>query len=277
MERQELEYYKSQNYLFGNLRRFDNPSIQEYQDILNEIRATPIYKFMNLDHVKSMIQNQILWISKVSTWDDVYENILFKQNFFHFLDGGIVPVDVSTVGNNIFGQCWTSQQESDAMWRIYSPDKNNYAVRIKTTIGKLMDAAFVSPQAIPTVFVGEVSYVDNVDITRILSEYVQDGLQLQSSTREFAQLLLLKRKEFEHEKEIRLIISEDTSFSSDHVELPIDPLLFIDEITLDSRLVPGSANYNHYRSELLLTGISSSKINRSTLYDLPAPVNITIL
>jgi len=277
MEQQELEYYKSQNYLFDNLLRSNNQTIQEFQDTLNAVRATSIYKYMNLDHVKSMIQNQILWISKVNTWDDVYENILFKQNFFHNLGGQITPVNASAVGNNIFGQCWTSQPESDAMWRIYSPDKNSYAVRVKTTIGKLMDAAFVSPQAIPAVFVGEVSYVDNGEITRILSKYVQDGLQLTSSAREFAQLLLLKRREFEHEKEIRLIISEDTNFSQTHIELPIDPDLFIDEITLDSRLTPGFTDYNHYRSELLSTGILSSKINRSNLYDLPAPVNITIL
>ncbi|MDE5821054.1 MAG: DUF2971 domain-containing protein [Paramuribaculum sp.] len=277
MEKHELEYYKSQNYLFEGLLCLDYQNRKEFETKLQEIRDIPIYKFMNLSHVISMIQNRKLWISKVSTWDDVYENILFKQNFFHNIDGGIVPVDISTVGNNIFGQCWTSQQESDAMWRIYSLDKNNYAVRIKTTIGKLMDAAFVSPQAVPTVFVGEVSYVDNLDITRILSKYVQDGLQLQSSMREYAQLLLLKRKEFEHEKEIRLIISEDTSFSSDHIELPIDPLLFIDEITLDSRLAPESPEYFIYHSALLSTGFTSGKVNRSTLYDLPAPVDIKIL
>lgn len=277
MEKQELECYKSQNYLFESLLNYDSHNRPAFQTKLNDIRATPIYKFMNLNHVKSMIQNKTLWISKVSTWDDVYENILFKQNFFHDLGGQLTPVDVSTVGNNIFGQCWTSQPESDAMWRIYSPDKNNYAVRVKTTIGNLMDVAFVSSEGIPTVFVGEVSYVDNVDITRILSQYAQNGLQLRSSMREFAQLLLLKRKEFEHEKEIRLIISKDTSCHSDHIELCIEPQLFIDEITLDSRLAPGSTDYNHYRSELLLTGISSGKINRSTLYDLPTPVDITIL
>lgn len=231
---------------------------------------------MSLDHVKLMIQNQTLWISKVNTWDDVYENIFFKQNFFHYIGKELVQVGVEDVGNNMFGQCWTSQKESDAMWRIYSPDKNNYALRIKTTVGKLMDAAFVSPKGIPAVFVGEVSYVDDATISGILSRYAQNGFHLSTSSREYAELLLLKRKEFEHEKEIRLIISEATDFKSDHTELSIDPQIFIDEITLDSRMVPGSTDYNHYKSELLSTGISSAKINRSRLYDLPAPVNITI-
>lgn len=276
MQSKEFEYFKSQNYLFERLRHFENPNSKEFKDKLNEIRDTPIYKYMSLNHVKLMIQNQTLWISKVNTWDDVYENIFFKQNFFHDLGNGPVAVDVSTVGNNMFGQCWTSQKESDAMWRIYSSDKNNYALRIKTTIGKLMDAAFVDPNGIPAVFVGEVSYVDDATISEILSRYAQNGFNLSTSAREYAELLLLKRKEFEHEREIRLIISKDTEYQLDHVELGIDPQIFIDEITLDSRIVPYSEDYNHYKSELLSTGISSGKINRSTLYDLPAPVNITI-
>lgn len=277
MEQGEIEYYKSMNYIFRELATHSDPCQSEYQTQLNDIRCKPIYKFMNLEYVVSMIQNQKLWISKVSSWEDVYENIIFKQNFIHKIDKDLVPVDVKTVGNNIFGQCWTLQAESDAMWRIYSSKKDGYAVRIKTTIGKLMDAAFVSPNGIPTVFVGEVSYVDNGDITKILSQYAQNGLHLQSSMRVFAELLLLKRREFEHEKEVRLIISEDSTFKPDHIELFIDPHLFIDEITLDPRLPAGSSGESHCMSSLLSTHINGDKINRSALYDLPAPVDIEIL
>lgn len=205
----------------------------------------------------------------------VYENILLKQNFY--TGDEPIPVGVNSVSEKIFGQCWTSQPEGDAMWRIYSPDKNSYAVRIKTTIGKLMDAAFVDYRAIPTVFVGEVSYVDNATISRVLSNYVQNGLNLRSTMLEFANLLLLKRKEFEHENEIRLIIAESTGFLPNHIELPINPELFIDEITLDSRIKPGSMKEFIYRSALSSTGFSSAKINRSSLYDLPAPVDIKII
>ena len=42
---------------------------------------------------------------------------------------------------NLYGQCWTKTRESDAMWRIYSPNKNG--VRIMTTPRKLLTALLI--------------------------------------------------------------------------------------------------------------------------------------
>jgi hypothetical protein len=43
-------------------------------------------------------------------------------------------------GNSFYGQCWSLTRESDAMWRIYSPNEDG--VKVKTTIRKLFTPLF---------------------------------------------------------------------------------------------------------------------------------------
>ena len=56
-------------------------------------------------------------------WDDPFENFILKSD------------RVSRRG--WYGQCWTWQRASDAMWRIYSGDKNG--VRMRSTPAKLLE------------------------------------------------------------------------------------------------------------------------------------------
>ena len=62
-----------------------NPNVIPYwykNNLLNGIdAATPIYKFMPLQYVLSMIQNQKLAIRRINEWKDVYENFILKQNY----------------------------------------------------------------------------------------------------------------------------------------------------------------------------------------------------
>lgn len=47
------------------------------------------------------------------------------------------PVSFSGLADDWYGQCWSLLEESDAMWRIYSPKASDEAIKVKTTIRKL--------------------------------------------------------------------------------------------------------------------------------------------
>lgn len=56
------------------------------------------------------------------------------------LDSDNILIDTKRINTDlqkktIYGQSWTLDEESDALWRIYS-SKENWGVKVKTTIKK---------------------------------------------------------------------------------------------------------------------------------------------
>ena len=80
--------------------------------MLNDITDNlPIYKYMPLQFTLALVQNNLLTINRISSWPDVYENYMLKQNYY--LNDG-TPIDVINQADGIYGQCWTYLTESDA-------------------------------------------------------------------------------------------------------------------------------------------------------------------
>ncbi|MFZ5476904.1 MAG: DUF2971 domain-containing protein [Myxococcota bacterium] len=107
--------------------------------------------------------------------------------------------------------CWfMGEHESAAMWRLYMPAGHGVAVR--STIGRLKESLKNEPSE---VYVGEVRYID----------FSKDAILDNNSL----QLLALKRKSFEHEREVRAIIWDALGATSGNcvlgeygVNLPVD-------------------------------------------------------
>jgi hypothetical protein len=89
-----------------------------------------IYRFMRVEHFLDLFLNKSSWLAAPRQWDDPWENFLAKAEFRGYAS---FPDECT-----IFGQCWTSVSESDATWRIYTPQKNG--VRIETTPRDLMNS-----------------------------------------------------------------------------------------------------------------------------------------
>ena len=113
--------------------------------------------------------------------------------------------------NSVFGQCWSLLKESDAMWRIYSPEK--HGVKVKTTPRKLREALALRVEY-PEVsaFIGRVRYESG----SYLRDMVTDRVRMQNkifdtSGKGHAETLLFKRDEFAHEEEVRLSTRETMS------------------------------------------------------------------
>ena len=158
----------------------------------------PIYKFMPLRYTLAMVQNRLLTINRISSWPDVYENYMLKQNYY--LQNGI-PIDVINQAAGIYGQCWTYLPESDAMWRIYSPTLDT--IRIKTTVEKLYDALYQNDHNMADTYIVLVRYELQADIDRKVQ--LLSPIDSGDFLREVIKGAFVKRMEFEHEKEVRML------------------------------------------------------------------------
>ena len=140
-------------------------------NVINLDLDTPIYKYIPFKYLKLMIQNSNLYFGKVSSWEDVYENWFLKEQM-------VLPTgekgDAMDLIPGVFGQSWTLQEESDAMWRIYSKlDRTQHdylddtAVRIKTTARKLYNVIYANDEDFYTSYIGAVKYLSQDDFLKM--------------------------------------------------------------------------------------------------------------
>jgi hypothetical protein len=196
---------------------------------------------------------------KPKKWDDPFENFILTRAVA--AKQGMYPnINVQA---NFYGQCWTELKESDAIWRIYSPDKNG--VKVKTTIGKLLKS-LVKATSNGECFIGRVSYLKDAS----LKNKLEDKLWLLDEAalpRGRANTLLFKRTEFSHENEVRLLYLYPNQTTDDVFSYPIDPLKLFDSIQFDPRISDELFGvYKHY----LETKVGFKRtIDKSKLYQLP--------
>ena len=101
-------------------------NIQQYE------RNLPIYRIIAFDRLFEIFKNKKLTLVQPKLWDDPFENCILQGKFF-FQGVGKVGVAYRT---SFYGLCWTLHEETDAMWRIYAPNKDG--IKIKTTINYLI-------------------------------------------------------------------------------------------------------------------------------------------
>jgi hypothetical protein len=198
-------------------------------------------------------------------WDDPFENFLLSRPAK--LSTG-EPVSLEKQRARLFGQCWTTQKESDAMWRIYSPCKDG--IKVQSTSRKLFDALIHRGERFGELryFIGAVQYLSQGDLLGFFTDPANSRALLFDSTgKGTVRALLLKREEFRHEQEVRLIFqSSDGEIADDVVHSKIDPRTLFDAVELDPRLNP--AKVQAVTHQLRNEGLCCSII-QSELYKLP--------
>lgn len=230
----------------------------------------PIYRIFNLDRVEEILRDKTLVLVKPELWEDPFENFLSKVPVTLARSGGTCTV--GELFKNFFGQCWTQEQESDAMWRIYSP--KSLGGRMRTTPRRLIEAIYcdANPFHDNAYFIGKVQYFEEPQIVTFFQDpdftrQVTMGLGWGQ-----AHALLLKRTAFAHEKEVRLLFNDLHEGPRGlgvgrTCAFTIAPNALFDEITLDPRLDMNVAN--DWRNRLNALGFGHN-INRSNLYAVPA-------
>lgn len=244
-------------------------------NILNELDLdTKIYRIFTLDRFKELITSNELVLVNPKMWDDPFENFFLKANA---IDGAGNSVDFSNLRQMWYGQCWTKNEDTDAMWRIYSPDKNG--VRISTTVKKLFDAIYNENDKFASLkyFIGKVSYGTKDELNDFMNKNSFWNIAIGGQNDGFAKLLCIKREAFEHENEVRILVNENDEEKSKELnglyKIKIDKNILIDDICLDPRLTKTEYDKNEVEIKKLFN--SCPTIFQSDLYQFDlAPIDL---
>lgn len=238
-----------------------------YLNLSEDDFKKPIYRVMPVFRLMELFKRKNNTLVKPRLWDDPFENFIL-QGHGKFSDGKIVSFGMRDL---VYGQCWTMNKDSDAMWRIYSPDKNG--VKIRTTINKLFNSIYsrsrVNERDV-NCFIGKVKYL----IPRKINDFLDQVNIIDSTGKGIAETLLIKRQAFSHEKEVRLIYIAD-EHKAQHVifQYEIDPFDLIREIVFDPRM--NEYLFEIYKNSFRNEGFQG-KIFQSDLYKGPENIMINI-
>lgn len=210
-----------------------------------------IYRIIPIDRLYELFATGENVLAAPSRWQDPFERTVLSVVFPRA---------------NLYGQCWTRHNASDAMWRIYSPKSTG--VRMRTAVQVLAASLSLGMKGTNTYsFIGAVKYPRELEIIAFAHRRVLPTKVAEPE--EQARTLLLKRRAFRHEREVRLIWVGTTKTGSNGLaRYPIDPHSVISQLMLDPRLERKKAerlqDAIHER-----TGFPRAKILRSLLYTLP--------
>lgn len=216
-----------------------------------------LFRIFSFDGLLQMLNEKANYLVKTSLWEDVYENFILKE----VIKKDDKEMSMNSLVDIFYGQCWTSRKSSDAMWRIYSPDKKS--VRIKTRVGKLYniktpnDGAFILGQVR---YYSQAKIEEDINNLPVLTKGEIIALIIQS--------LFTKRNSFSHEAEYRVIYVPN--LDKEKVDSPaksflINPIDFIENIYFD----PRAENAYVERCTKILTDAfkyPKSRIKKSSLY-----------
>ncbi|MEI7087753.1 DUF2971 domain-containing protein [Pectobacterium carotovorum] len=227
----------------------------------------PIYRIFSFKRFEELITEKQLVLVQPSMWDDPYENFILKTE----VDCGNGEVaSLEKLNRTWYGQCWTENNDTDAMWRIYSHDKAS--VRVKTTGRKLFSTVYDNTDTYATLkyFIGKVEYKDKSEIINFMDSITFSGMILGGQNNVFAELLCIKRTEFNHENEIRILVDDigDEKGTGGLYKIDIEPNYLFDEVCLDPRL--SDADVIKLTSQIKSMGVNT-KIIQSELYKFNVP------
>jgi len=251
-------------------------------DFVRIQKDTPIYRYMGLEEFHCLMNGSLRltcpfkWVE--ADGGDRWENVLFQTKIYR----DEKQIDTETDGRKTYVHCWTHLPESDAMWRLYGPDRS---VKIRTTAEKLLGAA---NNAIPLgknlsiLFkIDKVAYLPEKQIKAFFSEKrVVDNIRCHHET------MMIKRDFYSHENEVRLVAYDlddrnrrpgierhNLKFSPeepDHMDIKIGAGTagkWIDELVIDPKL---SDFWKRVVRDLVLkTKFDENRIKESSLLAKP--------
>jgi hypothetical protein len=242
---------------------------------------TPIYRIHKQRFLADLLAGNF-FLPATHRWDDPYENLISWCAYEVIGDDKKIKQTFLGGDNRfpVFGQCWSTVPESDALWRIYSDvDKHraldasfsaNEGVKLRTTARKLVNALAkgMGNGSSDKCFVGAVKYMEESE----LQTYVVNAVGMYrekafGETTGHADALLLKRSAFAHEHEVRLLYvdADRKHVGKEFIEVPMDVNVVIDEIILDPRVRAGGGGEQKRVDWLKAIGFKN-KIDASNLY-----------
>lgn len=217
-----------------------------------------LYRIQSFDRVVDIFNREELYLTHPSRWDDPYENRLKHA-----------------ASNALFAQCWSMNPQSDAMWRIYSPDR--LGLRIRSTRSKLRSAIRDGIKKDGLKYrLDDVEYLPQAELNQRLRDLAAN-LEESFTPSLAANALQWKRRAFEHENEVRLIVfRQDPTENPEYgLKLKVDPHSFIEDILIDPRAP--DAYVDAFKIYLKETIGFKGEISKSRLYAEQKPIEVVPL
>lgn len=238
----------------------------------------PIHRIFSLWSLERTLQYRALRFVRPKEWEDPYEIVGDAIQVTRKIGDSY---DQTVINQNLppaYAQCWSATGESDTLLRAYSrvlkhPQFNrnvfpqDEGVRVRSTPRKLLKAIAdgILPPTTGSAFLGAVRYGTEKQIFGAMREAIRrGGLTVFANPQERAELLLLKRNAFAHEREVRaLFVLEPGDGFSAWLDVRCDPNVVFDEITFDPRL---GTDEKRERSDLIRRLGYTGPIGESELY-----------
>ncbi|MBX8575218.1 DUF2971 domain-containing protein [Pseudomonas cichorii] len=229
-----------------------------------------IYRTISYERLIELFSTNRNTLVKPSLWEDTFENFVLKSKLINEA-GQEIEYDIH---NRMYGQCWTLENSSDAMWRIYSSNKSS--VRIRTTIEQLLDSLCIATidKKHCEHCIGKVEYlVKSKLIEKAKETFTPHG---RITFGKLFSSLLLKRRAFRHENEVRLIFCDwSPDAGRDNLfKYEVEPNQLISQIMIDPRV--SYDDFLKLKAKIRENTGFVGEIKRSLLYRLPETLTFNI-
>ena len=155
--------------------------------------------------------DRYLWMSNPSVWEDPFEKYFLNAQYEDSA-GNLMSFPFK---NKVFCNCLTPDHNSEAHWITYA--KKNVGVSLRINVQELIERldCFGIAHSDYRIYIGKVSYrkqseiqVKSIHKIPLLDSEVKRDIEDADFC---ANLMLLKRKAFKHDNEVRLILIQDNT------------------------------------------------------------------
>ncbi len=208
-------------------------SYNALSDIGAGLRPIRVYKYMDVETARLCLENNNLRFCIPSAWKDPYEKRFYQADYRH--------VDKSGFEKKLFAYCVTQKRTSEAAWRMYTDDPKKTCVKFSICVGQFqyyLDRYAYHNYA--SLYRGKVFYDFQDDELNGLhlksSEYHKIFFENFNLTK-YLNLMLLKRKAFDYEGEMRYMIMDDKfDFEKDYLYIPMPWSLCLDKVFIPKEI-----------------------------------------
>ena len=228
-----------------------------------------IYRIELLDRFYKLLNNKELVFVNPDKWEDPLENLIFNASVIKNGKRFRNPAK-----DEIFSQCWSYEGDSYAIWKIYTTKEDDHGVvkrhmgiRITTKLDRLIQ---ISNKNNGEYYYGVVQYKWKYELDKLPKDkMIINALTITTPNEKHIKTLLLKRKSYSYEKELRLFAIPDKSLidtkEKQICRLSINPNEFITSLRFD----PGMEylKFKEHKQRLVDEyGFKPTQITQSTYF-----------
>ncbi len=164
---------------------------------------TPLWRYMTFEKFCWLVEKSALYHARLDQLGDPFEGAVTNE-YARQRDAGKIepyfeekkewePLTFKSLRFRQFATCWhASEHESDALWKLYAP--GGAGIAIVTTMERMKQSVELTQYSHG--FLGQIEYVD----------FDSHDMRRQTGGRTVIRPGHLKRKSFEHEREVRGMI-----------------------------------------------------------------------